>query len=220
MKFPAPMRVRAAAALLALCAASLAGGCAHADNGSEWLEVNDLPYVWEFDAAQDMQLPELPTGCEATALSTLMRMHGVAVTKTEVADAMPRSDGEDFVRAFWGDPYSERGWACMVPCSASTANSLLPKGLRAVGVRGREFADLDAPCVIWVTIGMAEAVLSGYAQEGFELAYNPHCVVLLGVEEDTAHVVDPLEGEVSYPADDVRAAYESMGRQSLTIEAT
>lgn len=40
----------------------------------EKLEVNDFEHYFIFSYNRDMQLPELPTGCEATAISTLLRM--------------------------------------------------------------------------------------------------------------------------------------------------
>ena len=86
----------------------------------------DKPAKYVFDEKQDLQMPELPTGCEATALGTLLRMNGVNVTKFDVADAMPKSNGSDFVYSFWGNPYSATdGWACMAPCSVITANKFL-----------------------------------------------------------------------------------------------
>ena len=98
------------------------------------MEVSDEPHAFIFNYQKDMQYPELPTGCEATAVSTLLRMHGYNVSKTDVADAMPKSDW-DFVDCFWGDPYKETGGACMSPCAAATANLFIDDGAEAVAVR-------------------------------------------------------------------------------------
>lgn len=210
------MRARAAVASLGLCALLLAGCSAQADGGPEWLEASDLPYVWEFDQAQDMQNPELPTGCEATALATLMRMSGYPVTKTEVADAMPKSDGDDFVNAFWGDPRSVHGWACMAPCSVSTANGFLGANA-AIDLTGTALSDAPTPFAAWVTIDMEEPVRSGYEQDGFSLMRNPHCVVVTAVGDDAVAVVDPLRGCVEYPRMQVEHVYDAMGRQAVCI---
>lgn len=175
---------------------------------------------WKFNEKQDLQLPELPTGCEATALSTLLRMHGVDVTKQRVANAMPKTaDGSDFVNAFWGDPYSEDdGWACMAPCVVSTAKRLLHgTGLTAEDKTGTALTELKLPATIWVTIDMEEAWMSSYEQDGYQLAVNTHCVVLKSIDNGQAQVVDPLVGETSYDLKLVQEAYDAMGQQAVYI---
>ena len=183
------------------------------------LTVQDEPYEWVFDYSQDLQMTQLPTGCEATALSTLLRMSGVTVTKYESADAMPKGDGSDFVNEFWGDPYSETGWACMAPCVVATADKLTEgyQGIEAVDLTGTDFEDLPMPSCVWVTIGMEDAVPSPYEQDGYRLMYNPHCIVVTGVEGETVNVVDPLVGVVEYPLETVEETYEAMGKQAVAV---
>ncbi len=45
-------------------------------------KINNVPLINQF--------PELPTGCEATALTMLLRYHGVNVSKKDIADTIPR----------------------------------------------------------------------------------------------------------------------------------
>ena len=54
------------------------------------------------------QRPELPTGCEATAVAMMLQYAGHNVSKTQVANEMPRSN--DGNRGFVGNPYSTSGW--------------------------------------------------------------------------------------------------------------
>ena len=77
---------------VALVAASQPSG--RAEEPSEVLEASEDYMV----TAADMQLPELPTGCEATAIATLLRLNGVDASKTDIADVMPKSD-TDFVHS-------------------------------------------------------------------------------------------------------------------------
>ncbi|MDR1449660.1 MAG: C39 family peptidase, partial [Propionibacteriaceae bacterium] len=67
-----------------------------ADPTEGWLNV---PYL--------SQLPELPTGCEATAIAMLLQYAGLDWSKLDVADALPVSGDPN--RGFYGDPHSWNG---------------------------------------------------------------------------------------------------------------
>lgn len=180
----------------------------------------DKPAKYVFDEKQDLQMPELPTGCEATALGTLLRMNGIDVTKFDVADAMPKSDGSDFVYSFWGNPYSATdGWACMAPCFVITANKFLKDtGKVAVEYTGTDLTDLKFPSAVWVTMYLNDPVPSSYESNGYRLFRNPHCVVVTRIELDSVYVIDPLVGEVAYPLERFNSVYKELGRQAVCIE--
>lgn len=181
----------------------------------------DKPAKYVFDEKQDLQMPELPTGCEATALGTLLRMNGVNVTKFDVADAMPKSNGSDFVYSFWGNPYSATdGWACMAPCSVITANKFLKDtGKVAVEYTGTDLTDLKFPSAVWVTMYLNDPMPSNYESNGYRLFRNPHCVVVERIELDSVYVIDPLVGEVAYPLERFNNIYKELGCQAVCIEA-
>lgn len=182
----------------------------------------DKPAGYVFDKKQDLQMPELPTGCEATALGTLLRMNGINVTKFDVADAMPKSDGSDFVYSFWGNPYSATdGWACMAPCSVITANKFLKNTNKvAVEYTGTDLTDLKFPSAVWVTMYLNDPVPSNYESNGYRLFRNPHCVVVDRIELDSVYVIDPLVGEVAYPLERFNNVYKELGCQAVCIETT
>ena len=54
------------------------------------------------------QNPELPTGCEMTAVTMMLRYAGVNINKFQVANETPRSSNGDY--GFVGNPYSVTGW--------------------------------------------------------------------------------------------------------------
>lgn len=54
------------------------------------------------------QRPELPTGCEMTAVTMMLRYAGVNISKTQVANETPRSNNGNY--GFVGNPYSVTGW--------------------------------------------------------------------------------------------------------------
>lgn len=182
----------------------------------------DKPAKYVFDEKQDLQMPELPTGCEATALGTLLRMNGVNVTKFDVADAMPKSDGSDFVYSFWGNPYSATdGWSCMAPCSVITANKFLKNSNKvAVEYTGTNLTDLKLPSAVWVTMYLNDPMPSNYESNGYRLFRNPHCVVVTKIDDGTVYVIDPLVGETSCPLSRFENIYNTLGSQAVCIEVT
>lgn len=54
------------------------------------------------------QNPELPTGCEMTAVTMMLRYAGVNINKFQVANETPRSSNGNY--GFVGNPYSVTGW--------------------------------------------------------------------------------------------------------------
>lgn len=212
---------KAALAATIVAAALALSACAAGDAerpSSTKLDVDDAAYTWVFNYNEDMQLPELPTGCEATAAATMMRMSGELVTKQEVADRMRKSDA-DFVHSFLGDPYSTTGWACSAPCVAETLNGFLDVEEKhaAVELTGTPIEELPTPCCIWVTIDMVDVEPPVREQEGYGLYRNSHCVVLLGIEKGIAYVVDPLAGKTEYTLASLQAAYDGMGQQAVYL---
>ena len=191
-----------------------------AEHDVETPTLYDKQVKYVFDEKQDLQMPELPTGCEATALGTLLRMNGVNVTKFDVADAMPKSDGSDFVYCFWGNPYSATdGWACMAPCSVITANKFLKNSNKvAVEYTGTDLTDLKFPSAVWVTMYLNDPLPSNYESNGYRLFRNPHCVVVTRIELDGVYVIDPLVGEVAYPLERFNIVYKELGCQAVCIE--
>lgn len=182
------------------------------------LDVSDKPHEWVFDTSEDMQLPELPTGCEATAAATLARMAGANVTKTEVADMMPKSDS-DFVHSFLGNPYSEKGWACAAPCVEETLNKIFQtrEEYAAIELTGTSIYKLPLPCMVWVSIDLVDNGKPRRESEGYGLFNRSHCVVITAIQDGKVEVIDPLKGETEYPLHVFKLVFKSMGKQSVYV---
>ena len=191
---------------------------AHIHETEPTLSVDDTPYTWVLDYNQDMQLPELPTGCEATAASTLLRMSGMYVTKQEVADAMPKSDS-DFVYSFLGDPYSYNGWACAPPCVVKTINGFceIEEDYAAVDMTGTALAELPLPAAVWVTIDLVQPADPVRVVDGYGLYRNSHCMVVRSVTDTGVEVIDPLGGDPTYDRAKFESIYDAMGRQAVYV---
>ncbi|WP_252899057.1 C39 family peptidase [Secundilactobacillus odoratitofui] len=54
------------------------------------------------------QRPELPTGCEITAVTMMLKYIGADVTKVQLAKEMPY-DASDCDKGFVGDPFTDNG---------------------------------------------------------------------------------------------------------------
>ena len=123
------------------------------------------------------QRPQLPTGCEVTATTMMLQYAGAKVTKTSLANEMPRSSNPN--KGFVGSPYSKSGWW------------IYPKGLMplvkkhvgsATNLTGASFNQLKAkinvghPVVVWV------ANVDGFVN---------HAITLTGYSKTRAYYNDP-----------------------------
>ena len=72
-----------------------------------------------------MQKPELPTGCEITALTELMNYYGFEANKVEMADIFMANDQIGYYtmnEAFIGNPHHDDGFGCNAPVIVKAAN--------------------------------------------------------------------------------------------------
>ena len=163
------------------------------------LEINDLQYVWQYDWTEDMQLPELLNGSEATACSTLLRMYNVPVYKLDIAEKLPNGKS-------------------VTPSEiADAANSVLGhSGYRAETRIGIDLDELKFPCEIWVTRYMEEPKWLIY-QGRYVISDINQAIVLISLDEDEAHIVDPLVGELHCDRSLLEKRYEQIGMQAVVI---
>lgn len=168
--------------------------------GSELqLKTNDLQYVWQYDWTEDMQLPELPNGSEATACSTLLRMYNVPVSKLDIAEILPN------------------GKSIAPSDIAGAANDIFGRsGYRAETRIGVDLDDLRLPCEIWVTRYIEEPKWLIY-QGRYVISDINQAIVLISLDEDEAHIVDPLVGELHCDRSLLEKRYEQIGMQAVVI---
>lgn len=98
------------------------------------------------------QRPELPTGCEITAVTMLLQYTGAQVDKIQLAKEMPY-DRTDCNKGFVGDPFTENGNSIYPPALtaliskyAGHATDLTGADLPALKAQ----IDQDHPVVVWV----------------------------------------------------------------------
>ena len=192
-----------------------------------------------------LQNPELPTGCEITAMTMVLNYYGYDVDKvtmaTEYLPCLPSADlytdidgktyGNDLNKYFIGDPASEHGVICGTEAILTASNTYLEEEkstLEAVdktGIRPEELYELidkDIPVMIWCTIGMEDRVVEqGWYTEDdqyVDWATNDHGAVLVGHSTDTVTVADPISGLVEYSRRQFESVFASRGNKCVILD--
>lgn len=183
------------------------------------------------------QYPELPSGCEVTALAMALRYYGVKVDKTTLAEQMPydrtplkRDHNRRIVQ--WGDP--EVGYVGNPYKLGTTIN---PNPLKKVLDRyrpggiplyGKEFSTIEhyvkkgKPVIVWYTLHYRMPEKRTWRTPAGKLIYAPtplHCVLVTGVSDRHVYFHDSDAGKkhVKVAKDQFIAVYNAMGRRALVV---
>ncbi len=189
--------------------------------------------------------PPLPTGCEATALTSCLNYFGYQVTKNEIADKYIKKVkftekngqliGGDPAVEFAGDPNSENAYGCYSQCIADAAN----KYFESIGSDSyAETIDLKTPdemyeylasgqpVLIWSTMFLWETYPtdSWKTKDGKEIKWlcNEHCYVMTGMntQKTKVGVADPMTDTDSitfYDAEEFLHHYRELGSHAVVI---
>lgn len=191
-----------------------------------------------------LQMTELPTGCEITALTMVLNYYGFSVDKTTMAsEFLPKSGanlyygengnryGADMNAFFVGDPFSENGIICGTQAIVKAANTYLQSQgswLSAKDITGSSSDELyrriskNQPVVVWVTIEMADRreTQGWYTETGayVDWSINDHGAVLIGYTDTTVTIADPISGEIQYSREQFESVFAMRGFQCVVIE--
>lgn len=202
-----------------------------------------VPSSAKIEADSILQNPELPKGSEVTVLSMLLDYYGFSVTKTQLADIMPKFNfyiiddvlyGADFKTTYAGNPRSSTsGYGCYAPCMVTTAEkyfTLTGESKYCLNeITGTDFDNLLAytaagrPVMVWATSDMVEPEYTKewMTSEGNMVQWyeNEQCFLLTGYDRDknVVYVNDPLRGQVSYNMSIFRLRYNQMGRYAAVL---
>ena len=182
------------------------------------------------------QLPNMPTGCEITSLTTALNYLGYNVTKETMADKYlikSRIGTASFYDAFVGSPYDPHSYGCYSPVIVKAANkylSAVKSAKRAYNLDGTDlfklFTQIDAgrPVIIWNTTAM-------YTKPSYSTTWRingrtyrwlrgEHCMVLIGYDlnKKTVIVSDPMKGIVEYTYDIFNQRYIDFFKQAVVIK--
>lgn len=205
--------------------------------------LDNLPAKCKLEVPFVSQLPELPNGCEATALATVLQYYGLDANKMDVAyNYLPTHPfvgtgsgriGGDPELVYPGDPANGSGYYCFPKPLEKAANDFLlnhdsPLIARDIsGAREEEFLLLLAqgcPIIIWTTRDdrvPAPAPELAWTLEGTQERYIPyknlHVVVLTGYDKDVFYINDPLGRHQSFMRNDLMLLYTSMNKRAMVI---
>lgn len=198
--------------------------------------MEDFPIIY--------QMPELPTGCEITALTMALHYYGYDVDKsTMAAEYLPtvpanqyygedgRLYGSDLRKYFVGDPFTRAGYICGTEAIVSAANTYLHEvgsSMQAVDKSGASPEELytlvseDTPVVVWVTIGMVDrnSPQGWYTEDGtyVDWSTNDHGAVLIGYSADTVTIADPIAGMVEYSRSQFESVFASRSNRCVVLQ--
>lgn len=191
------------------------------------------------------QMPELPTGCEITALTMVLNYYDLPADKVELATVylptLPsrglytgsdgRLYGNDLNQYFIGDPTTEGGFICGTAAIVTAAEAFLKDRGSSLHVVDRSgstpeelysLIDADIPCIVWCTIEMQNRIpqQGWYTEEGEYVDWSmcDHGAVLIGYDEEQVTIADPISGFVSYEKQQFEKVFLSRGNQCVTLE--
>ena len=190
------------------------------------------------------QMPELPTGCEITAMTMVLNYYGYQADKVEMATqylpvlyspkvyigADGKTYGSDINQYFIGDPTTEDGIICGTGAIVTAANKYLKENgssMHAIAKNEASPGELyrlvseDTPIVVWCTIGMEDRyeTRGWYTENGdyVEWSQNDHGAVLIGYGGDSVTIADPISGIVEYDRVQFESVMESRGNQCVVL---
>ncbi len=218
---------------------------------------NDVPtYIKDYERTEDkeiiitnlqlsldtiLQYPELPNGCEVTALASVLDYYGYKTTKMELAEKylpkVPFSQkknklfGVNPYDAYAGDPSSKSGFFSYAPPIVRTANEFIQSNdgkNNSKDISGStrneilKYLKEGTPVIVWTTRDLSEPNknFSWYIKgtnEILQVPTNSHTVVLTGFSEEIVYAMDPLRGQVVYDSDQFFEIYGKAGSHAMVI---
>lgn len=189
---------------------------------------------YKLEISPVLQYPELPTGCEVTALTTVLNYYGSNADKSFLAEYY-LDKGEigqtNPLEAFVGSPFSNEAYGCYSDVIINTAQNYIDDyglELNVKNVSKLDFPQLlnyvkgGQPVIFWATMHLAKPYESTvWLIDGKKVpwyAYE-HCMVLVGFDYDTdCYIVsDPLKGITEYKRELVEVRYNQMGKHAVLV---
>ena len=179
-----------------------------------------------------LQNPELPTGCEITALTIVLNYLGYDVDKLTLADNFldkGRVGETSPYKAFVGNPRDEDACGAFAPVIVNSAKRYLyseNSDMNVYNVTGADYSELvdyvdnGHPVLVWETMWMAKPhIAAEWNVDGETIVWksHEHAMVLIGYTADTYIMADPLRGIYEYDKEVVEERYKNMGRQAIVI---
>lgn len=182
-----------------------------------------------------LQNPELPTGCEITALTQTLNFYGFDIDKEKLCDTFMPVDFDGYYtmdQVYLGDPRSTNGFGCNAPVIKKVADDYFDYlgsdwyAQNLTGISLKEvFYQIEQgyPVIVWTTIGQRETHATfqfelGCGEDFYFNGYQ-HCLTIYGFDYDEGivHVADPMEGNMKYEMERFERIYKEMGSQAVIL---
>ncbi len=189
-----------------------------------------------------IQNPQLPHGCEITALTAAFNYYGLNLSKMtlskkylpteEIIEKDGKRIGPDPNIAYAGDPANEMTgtytFAPVITKVAKTVAKDYKKNLNVTNLTGASKQEIinkvkaGIPVMMWVTLDLSKPkTKEGWYIKGTnkkpKMYRNLHVVVLTAYEDNKVIVMDPLHGYVSHDATKFFKSYKALGSQAVAI---
>lgn len=189
------------------------------------------------------QMPELPTGCEITAMDMVLNYYGYNIDKVELAtEYMPTilygkrindenvKDKSDLSSYFIGNPATHDGTVAgsnAVTIAANNYLNTINADYSAINISGSsvdnlyEYVSKDTPVAVWVTINMQdrpETKTFEFDGSFIEWSTEDHGAVLVGYTDKTVTIADPISGMVEYDRGQFEKVYISRGLNAVILK--
>ncbi|MCJ0933241.1 C39 family peptidase [Virgibacillus halodenitrificans] len=185
----------------------------------------------------DYQYPDLPTGCEATALSMLLRWADVKIDKFLVVDTLKKGEKVHMVDGVWyganpneefvGDPYSDDSSFGVFekPILEVVEKFLSGKGINLTGKPFNtliNYLEEGQPVMAWTTLKQQKTFhsKSWYDRSGHKIDWYryEHAVTMVGFNEEYVFVNDPDTGkQEAYNRITFEENWISLGRRAISV---
>ncbi|GAB6467075.1 C39 family peptidase [Bacillus cereus] len=196
-------------------------------NRDEKVILSNVPFI--------QQLPELDRGCEVTSLAMMLQYAGITVDKMKLANEIKKVDFmNDGVRGnpnegFVGNIYtfSESGYGVYHGPLFQLAKKYLPN--KAVDLTGKSIEEMYNSVKAGQPVVMiTNATFAPLDEDEFttwetnsgdvSITYNEHCVVLIGYDQESVYIRDPLKDslDVKVPREKFEQAWVQMGSQAIS----
>ncbi len=182
-----------------------------------------------------LQNPELPTGCEITALTQTMNYYGFDVDKVFMCDTFMPVDINGYYTmddVYLGDPRATNGFGCNAPVIEKAANDYfdyIGSDWYALDLTGITMDDVlyqveqGRPVIVWSTMEQREThatfqFILGCGEEFWFNGYQ-HCLTVYGYDRSRGVIMaaDPLAGNMEYEEARFGRIYEEMGSQAVIL---
>ena len=190
------------------------------------------------------QSPELSTGCEITAMDMVLNYYGFDIDKVTLANEyMPTisydtyhndenvTDKSDMNNYFIGDPETVWGYIAGTGAIQIATNDYLAdvnNKKKAYDITGEPVSELykyvenDIPVVVWVTINMVDRtdIRYYYVDDDtyIEWTMDDHGAVLIGYDDTTVTLADPINGIMEYDRTQFESVFESRENMAVVVK--